>query len=384
MSGTRLERSASAVLAMLVQEGPLSRRDLAERTGLPKSTVIDLAARLLKDGFVEEVNGDQRGVPGRPATRLRVRATTSSIGTVGIARGGLVAAVIGSDGVIRSHSGVAVDFAELRGMQPAADLLRRAVRDAGLTMKSLTNVVLSLPTPVHQGRPVGSRRPGVDSAPDAAARRAWLGVDPAAELQAALKRPVTAENDANLGALGEAVFGIGRPFSLLIHLRVVGGIGGGVVIDKRLVRGTSGFAGEFAHLHADDSGPRCSCGARGCLATQTELHELMRLMRPAFGAEPNIDRLSALCARGDEPTLRRFRDLGQRLGAAVGVTCVVLNPDVLVVDGALGHAAAPLIDGLRQGMAGNAPDDAVQSVKVLPGALPGVAGIYGALALSMG
>jgi len=379
----RTERRRADLLGALTREGPLSRAELAARTGLPPSTVIDLAARLLAEGVVEEIEGPRQGRPGRPPTLLRLHPATGYVGFLGIHRGGLQAAVIGGDGTLHAKATRVLDYSQPDGGMPLlVELLDQAVLTAGLKRQSLGGIVLSVPAPVHEGRPTTLRAdvPGLASYKKGRIR--WIGNDPGGQLQCLLGAPVLVENDANLSALGEAVYGIARSFSIVAYVMIAGGLGGGVVLHKRLLRGATCLTGEFSHLHVDDSGPLCVCGGRGCLGLRDNLHETFRAMRPAVEQELTIERLSDLCAAGHTPTQRLLYDLGAAIGGALGTACVVLNPDAIVVDGTLKDAVKPVVHGVRHGIERHAPTMAAETLTILPGALHDNAGIYGALALS--
>ncbi|MFD8741375.1 ROK family protein, partial [Streptomyces sp. NPDC059618] len=79
--------------------------------------------------------------------------------------------------------------------------------------------------------------------------------------------PVHVDNDANLGALGEMVWGSGRGVRDLAYIKVASGVGAGLVIEGKIYRGPGGTAGEIGHITLDESGPVCRCGNRGCLET---------------------------------------------------------------------------------------------------------------------
>jgi predicted NBD/HSP70 family sugar kinase len=379
----RTERRRAHLLAALTREGALSRAELAARTGLPSSTVIDLAAQLLLEGLVEEIDGPRPARPGRPAMLLRLHPATGYVGFLGINRGGLQAAVIAGDGTVQAKAARLLDYTQPDGgIALLAELLDKSISGAGLTRQNLGRRVLSVPAPVHNGRPTTLRAETPGLASYKSGRIRWIGLDPGGELQGLVGAPVVVENDANLSALGEAVYGVARSFSIVAYVMLAGGLGGGVVLDKRLLRGATGLTGEFGHIHVDDDGPLCVCGAQGCLGLQGNLHETLRRMEPAFDQELTVDRLSDLCASDHRPTQRLLYDLGAAIGSAIGAACVVLNPDAIVVDGTLKDAVKPVIDGIRHGIERHAPSVAADNLAILPGALHDNAGIYGALALS--
>ena len=95
--------------------------------------------------------------------------------------------------------------------------------------------------------------------------------------------PVHLDNDANVGALGEATFGAGAGVDVMAYLRLSAGIGAGLVIGGRPFRGARGVAGEIGHVLVDPQGPICRCGNRGCLETFASPPALCELLRRSHG-----------------------------------------------------------------------------------------------------
>ena len=133
-----------------------------------------------------------------------------------------------------------------------------------------------------------------------------------------------------------------------IYIKLVHGIGAGLVLDRRLYRGTNGLAGELAHIHADADGPLCRCGGRGCLMTRFNTAKLIGLLQYVDPSVCTIDDVLALAARRDAGVWRVLRDLGRTLGRSLADFCVYLAPDGIVIDGMLETAAAPVIEGIRE------------------------------------
>ncbi len=95
----------------------------------------------------------------------------------------------------------------------------------------------------------------------------WVGVDAAAEMSRRLDLTVQVENDANLGALGELVWGSGKGHDDLVYIKLSSGVGAGLLLAGRLYRGAGGTAGEIGHTPARHGDAICRCGTRGCLET---------------------------------------------------------------------------------------------------------------------
>jgi predicted NBD/HSP70 family sugar kinase len=305
------------VLRTLFREGPLSRADLARATHLTRVTASDLVAELLDEGLVEELGTrtDQR--IGKPATL---------VGLVAQAR--LVVSVDLSDdedfrAALVDLSGKVVD--------------RAAVRHHDCTGQTALDVVVDLATDLaaRAGRPllgVGVGTPGVVDPAGVvveAPNLGWHGVDVAGHLgQIFGGLPTHVANDANAAALGELSLG-GPPGRSLLLVKIVHGVGAGVVIDGHLVVGDRFAAGEIGHVVVDPKGESCACGRQGCLETIIAAPRL----RQAADLPPG---------QAGRSRTRAARKLGEALApvvSALNLREVVLSGPIDLLDESFRHDA---------------------------------------------
>ncbi len=136
--------------------------------------------------------------------------------------------------------------------------LRRLVREAGVSLRDIDAIGVSVPSPLD---PVHGVVLGPPNLPG------WTGVPVRDLLHEAFGAPVFVENDANAAALAEWHFGAARGFEHVVYLTMSTGVGGGLILDGRLYRGALASAGEFGHAPVEWDGEPCSCGQRGCLET---------------------------------------------------------------------------------------------------------------------
>lgn len=178
-----------------------------------------------------------------------------------------------------------------------------------------------------------------------------------AELAARFALPVFLDNDVNALALAEWRFGHGRGVRSLVALAVGTGIGAGIVLDGRLVRGAAGFGGELGHVPVDFDGPPCWCGGRGCLvvfASGRGIAEAARaratgnagtaLLRAAGGDAGAITApmVFAAAAEGDTVAAAVVDEACRALAAMIGTVVNGLNPEVVVITGGVATSLAPL------------------------------------------
>jgi predicted NBD/HSP70 family sugar kinase len=175
----------------------------------------------------------------------------------------------------------------------------------------------------------------------------WVGLTPAGELERRLGVPVRVENDANLGALAETVWGAGRGRRLVVYIKAASGIGAGFAVDGRIFRGATGTAGEIGHTTVDEGGPLCRCGNRGCLEMLAGGPALIAQLAHTGVAVDSVADLVARAQQGDPGCRRVLADAGDWLGMAAANVVNLLNPEVLIFGGELGLAEELVLTTLR-------------------------------------
>jgi predicted NBD/HSP70 family sugar kinase len=200
-------------------------------------------------------------------------------------------------------------------------------------------------------------------------------------MQARLGVPVELENDANVGALGEKVFGAARGVDDLVYVRVSAGIGAGLILGGRPYRGFGGVAGEIGHVLADPAGPICRCGNRGCLEAVASPPAVAALLERSTGEPVGVRRLLELLEAGDRDARRAVGDAGEAVGRALSMLVNVLNPELVVVGGDLAPAGAVLLEPIRAAIERHGVAPAAGAVRVTAGTLGDRAEVLGAAGL---
>jgi len=377
---TLRETNRQRVLEALRAHGLASRNDLAQSTGLSRSTVTTLVSELQADGVVAEVAGDagvERSGRGRPPSYLKITPKAGAVlgvdfghRHVRVAVGDLSCQVLAERCVDAE-----VDTAAATALDAATRMIDEVLAEAGLTREQVIGAGLGLPGPIDAtSGAVGSSV----ILPD------WAGLRPADELSRRIAAEVVVDNDANLGALAEATLGAGRGAEDLIYLKVSSGIGAGLVLGGRLYRGATGIAGEIGHVQVQPDGVVCRCGSRGCLETVAATPALLRALAPAHRPDLTVRDLIELTATGDLGARRVIVDAGRMIGRAVGDLCNSLNPSAIVIGGDLVAAGQPLLEGVTEGVSRHAQPGAAQAVTTRLGTLGDRAQVLGALVLAVG
>jgi predicted NBD/HSP70 family sugar kinase len=209
----------------------------------------------------------------------------------------------------------------------------------------------------------------------------WHGIRPAVEMEARLGVPVQLDNDANVGALGEKVFGAGRGVDDLVYVRLSAGIGAGLILDGRPYQGLHGFTGEIGHALVDPTGLICRCGNRGCLETVASPVAVAALLERSTGQPVSVQGLLDLVRAEDRGARRAIAEAGEAVGRTLSVLVNILNPELVVVGGELASAGPILLDPIRAAIERHAVAPAAGSVRVTAGTLGDRAEVLGAAGL---
>jgi glucokinase len=207
---------------------------------------------------------------------------------------------------------------------------------------------------------------------------AWRGFPLRAELERALGLPVAVDNDAKAFALGQARFGVGRGARCLLGVVVSTGVGGGIVSGGLLLHGASGNAGHVGHVVVRARGPRCDCGARGCVTVYAS--------GPRIAARAGRDTALAVAeaaARGEPLARRVLRDAAVALAGGIAAAACLADLDRVVVGGGVAGAGDLLFDPLRRELRRRARLDFVRDLEVLPAPDADRTGVIGAASLAL-
>jgi glucokinase len=197
---------------------------------------------------------------------------------------------------------------------------------------------------------------------------------------------VRVHNDAVALAAGEHWLGAGRGSRGFLGMVVSTGVGGGLVIEDRLVSGRTGNAGHVGHVVVDPHGPECGCGGYGCLEAIARGPAVVAWAQREGWRAPDGERadgrsLVAAAHAGDPVALAALTRAGQALGVAVASVAHVLDLDVVAVGGGLANAGDLLLGPARSAYTRHAGLDFARKCRIVPAALGADAGLIGAAAL---
>ena len=334
--GHQREQGRHILLREIERRGPIPRIDLSHNTGISRATVTTVTAELLRDGLIEEIPRDSENAPdtkrGRPRVDLKIASAAH-----------LIAGIKVSD---RSISLMLVDFegtqlAELEVPFTKSPASSRELTD--LVADALAQLTALYDKSIHDLSGIGVGLAGVVDAKNGTVY--WSpslserNINLRDILTQRLGVPTFLDNDANLVAMAEKTFGLGRDHSDFIVVTIESGVGMGIVLNGQIYRGTRGCGAEFGHTKVQLEGALCRCGQRGCLEAYVADYALVReaasvgFLDPDLPIENRVERLLETAKNGD-PTAKTIVNRAGRM-FAIGLANLVnvFDPQLIILAG---------------------------------------------------
>lgn len=351
----------------------LSRTDLADQMGLTRAAVSLIVNDLLKSGVIQEA--ESRSAPnGRPPISLEINPKRGLVGAIDMGATHLSIAL--ADFAARILQEDEFPFNIKDGpeacLSQADQNLKKLLNDQGLKVSDLSAIGLGVPGPVitEMGMVIAPPiMPGWDHYPILATLEKMWGCR------------VTLNNDAELGALGEWAYGVGRGEKNVAYIKVGSGIGAGLILNNQIYGGTTGAAGEIGHLTIDENGPLCNCGNHGCLeafaggnAIAKQGQILVKSGKKTILSELSLDKITAhevieAARRGDLYAQEIIKRAGTFIGIALAGLINLFNPSIVILGGGVAQVGDVLTNPIRQAVHERAMRASEQSVRITTGML---------------
>ncbi|MCA3748414.1 MAG: ROK family protein [Rubrobacter sp.] len=367
---------------------PSSRGQITEALDVSRSKVSGEVSRLMELGLLAE-EGLAESDGGRRSTLLSIPRSAGLIAAIDLGATSIDVALTTLGGEIVARKGEPADIKD--GPKPilrrVKEMLGELVEEQGTHPDEVLGIGVGVPGPVEQAAGVLRSppiMPGWDRFP---IRSAFAGEYAA---------PVFVDNDVNVMALGEHWGGVGRGVDNLLFIKVGTGIGGGIIADGRLYRGTQGCAGDIGHICVDPNGPVCTCGNLGCLeamagapAIVLEAERRAREGRSPVLAEileekgeltaVDVGRAAGL---GDYEALQVVRRSGRLIGQVLATLVSVLNPSLIVIGGGVSQIGHSFLAEIRSAVYRRSLPLATRNLPIVLSELENDAGIVGASVLA--
>jgi predicted NBD/HSP70 family sugar kinase len=346
----------SVIRALMIMSG--NQTHLAKLSGISPASVTSVLKELQENRIVRRIEGGREKVSQlEPVDGVAVGVE------LGYQRSFVVARRIDSPDTEPIYERVDVGANNSnRGndwIKQIASSIRRVTQDLREPFDDVATVGLGIPRMVNprtEELTAPVLPPWTDVPHPAASLQEELRADaPDGSLRSQVK--VKLDNDATLGALAESVESVKESLDaeILLFIKASTGVGAGLVVGGKVVRGAIGVAGELGHVMVERHGHYCRCGGRGCLETVIGAEALLQNVRTALGRtrlnEPqNIDDLVNQAKDGDQLCRRVLREAAVSLGLTLGNVCNLLNPNIIVLGGALAKAGDLILGPCAESM----------------------------------
>lgn len=331
----------------------ISRAEIAQLLAVSRSTVSVIVDDLIAIGLVVERGvGVSRG--GRRPIVLQLNADSGRV--VGVDMGATHLLVIVADllGQVLAETETPLDIAAgpeiyLRRTFAVVD---ESLQTAQCSLADVCAIGVGVPGPVIADKGIVSAPPIMPGWDDFAIRQ---------RLTDYWRKPITLDNDADLGALGEWAYGSGQGESNLVYIKIGTGIGCGILLGGKIYHGVLGTAGEIGHVTISEDGPPCTCGNYGCLEAMAGGRAIAQRAQLAIKAgqrtqlmdmnhhhEITARDVAVAAQAGDTVSQQLLSDAGRHIGSAIASLINLLNPGVVLVGGGVTNAGDFLLNPIRQ------------------------------------
>ena len=323
------KKNKEMVLQTIIALAPLSRADIAQRSGLNKATVSSLVGELIQEELIYESGTGESSGGRRPVMLLFNERAGYSIGIdIGVNYiFGIVTDLMGN--VIHEknhtiHKPLSFD------------------QQIQLVIETIDTLIAQTPDSKYGVIGIGIGVPGiVDNHGKVllAPNLKWKDINLVNMLKREFDYPILVENEANAGAYGEKRFGAGQESNHILYVSAGIGIGVGFILNGELFRGNNGYAGESGHMTIVKNGQKCECGNAGCWEAYASEHSLLKQAKEyTHLADATLEEMIRFAGKKDEDTIQLFQGIGSYMGTGITNLIKTFNPELVIIGNRLAKA----------------------------------------------
>lgn len=333
--------------------GGMSRADLARKMGLSRAAISSIVNDLLNIGVIREA---AEGLASRRRRSVLLEINPASGYVLGVDMGATHLGLVLADYSARVIAEEEYPFDVDQGPDICLGEVDRRVRlflaQSEFSLDDVVAIGVGVPGPV-------ASEVGAVIAPPI--MPGWDNFPIRGHLESIWGHPITLNNDAELGAMGEWAFGAGRLERDLLYIKVGYGIGAGLLLNGNIYSGATGSSGEIGHITINEKGPLCTCGNRGCLEAlaggraiaQQAVLAIESGRRTRMSAIKPIDKITAFdvaleARKGDLIAQEIISHAGQYLGIAISNLINVVNPSMIVIGGGVSQMGDLFLEPIRR------------------------------------
>lgn len=366
----------SGQLLQLFRDGqPHTRAELADLTGLARSTIALRLEPLIELGFVIPAS-ELISTGGRPSASLVLNKSAYVVAGVDFGATHATAALsdLGGNVLVSIETKRQVSDGPEVCLRWMIEELIHLLVGQGLSQESLLVIGIGLPGPVEHSTGKPSNPPIMPG---------WDGYDVPARVNQDLTAKVLVDNDVNVMALGERYIAF-PDVDNLIFLKAATGIGSGIISDGRLQRGAQGTAGDIGHVRVSRGNETaCHCGNFGCLEAVASAPAVIKNVVAQGLPIRNSSDLIDATKRSKVEAIQAVRQAGREIGEVLSTCVSLLNPQTIVIGGSLASAGEHLIAGVREVVYGRSMPLASENLSIVQSKAGKEAGVIGASVMAI-
>jgi len=325
----------AGIIRQLYFENRLSCLDLSLALGKSVPVITKQVAELIQSGWLKEA-GQAPSSGGRRPMLYAIQKTDSYIVAVAMTRMGVHISILD----IQNRPVVETQYFDLdltkneKAVPVILEKISAVIEKSGIEREAILGVGVSMPGFIDVAKGVNY------------SYLEMAGNIPLRDyLSEKLQLPVYLDNDSSVLALAELRFGAAKDRRDVMVINIGWGVGLGMIVDGKLFRGHSGFAGELSHIPISDNDKLCTCGKRGCLeveatllvATQQAIEQIRSRKIKTLKLSDNIyemsERLMAAAENGNQDAIALFSEMGYKIGKALAILIHIQNPELIVLSG---------------------------------------------------
>lgn len=325
------------VLGAIIDAGGISQAEISRRTGLAPATVSNIVRQLTDAGILRLAEA----ASGRRGNTIAFAPDIGYAMGVSIEREQVRVGIVTLDHAIVDTQALRMPpgFSAALGQEKAVEMFDSMMEARGLKNSQVVAGCVVVASAVRADGTLShftSMIPG------------WNDVNLEETAQSVSPFPILTENDANAGALAEHMWGVAKETDDFLYIEASYGIGAGIMNEGRILHGSGGIAGEIGHLPVPGYDSLCKCGGVGCLETVASISAVIDSLREIGLQVDALTDLFQLLEEGDIRVVRRIRKAARAMGYVLAQICNILNPQMIVIGGAMAKAGELYLNQVRE------------------------------------
>ncbi|MBD1381494.1 ROK family transcriptional regulator [Metabacillus arenae] len=318
------KNNKAIVFETILKHEPLSRADIAHRTGLNKATVSSLVNELIDEKLIYESGPGESSGGRRPVLLHFNKATGFSIG-IDIGVNYVLGVLTDLRGNILAEKNETITDTSIENVLQVVDnIIRTFIQEAPNSRYEVIGIGIGVPGIVdNHGKVLLAPNLG------------WENCTIKNKIEEKFSIPTIIVNEANAGAYGEKQFGAGQDFQDIIYVSAGIGIGAGLIVKNELYHGINGYSGEMGHMIIQMNGKPCKCGGKGCWEAYASEYALLK---NAPDENTTLPSLIEQARENNSEVIQLFEQIGFYLGIGINNIINTFNPEQIIIGNRLAMA----------------------------------------------